>query len=39
MEILESLLTINGKDIYKEYRAFLAEDKSGGHDNLSLIHI
>lgn len=37
MEILESLLTINGKDIYKEYRAFLAEDKSGGHDNYNAL--
>lgn len=37
MKILESLLTINGIDIYKEYHAFLAEDKPGGHDNYNAL--
>ena len=33
MEILEGLLTINGKDPYREYKAVLAEDKESSHSN------
>lgn len=34
---LEGLVIINGKDIWTEFGAFLAEEKSGGRDNLTAI--
>ena len=37
MKILKSLLTINDTDIYDVYRAFLAEDKPGGHENYNAL--
>ncbi len=33
MEILEGLLTINGRDPYLDFGAFLAEAEAGGHTN------
>lgn len=35
--ILEGLVLINGADIWKEFGAFLAEEKRGGKDNLTAI--
>ena len=37
MEALEGLVTINGADIWKEYGAFLTEEKKGGRENLTAI--
>ncbi len=37
MEALEGLVTINGSDIWKEYGAFLTEEKKGGRENLTAI--
>lgn len=37
MEVLEGLVTINGTDIWKEYGAFLTEEKKGGRENLTAI--
>ena len=37
MEALEGLVTINGTDIWKEYGAFLTEEKKGGRENLTAI--
>lgn len=37
METLEGLVTINGTDIWKEYGAFLTEEKKGGRENLTAI--
>ncbi len=37
MEALEGLVTINGTDIWKEYGAFLTEEKRGGRENLTAI--
>ena len=37
METLEGLVTINGIDIWKEYGAFLTEEKRGGRENLTAI--
>ncbi len=37
MEALEGLVTINGIDIWKEYGAFLVEEKRGGRENLTAI--
>ena len=37
MEALEGLVTINGADIWKEYGAFLTEEKKGGRENLTTI--
>ncbi len=37
MEALEGLVTINGADIWKEYGAFLTEEKRGGRENLTAI--
>ena len=37
MEALEGLVTINGIDIWKEYGAFLTEEKRGGRENLTAI--
>ncbi len=33
MEVLEGLLFINKKDVFKEYGVFLHEDKAGAHTN------
>jgi len=35
--ILEGLLYINDKDVYKTYGAFLSEDKEGAHTNYSAL--
>lgn len=35
--ILEGQVTINGKDIWKEYGVFLTEEKNGGRDNINAI--
>lgn len=37
METLEGLVIINGTDIWKEYGAFLTEEKKGGRENLKAI--
>lgn len=37
MNVLEGQTVINGKDIWKEFGAFLAEEKSGGRTNLRAI--
>lgn len=37
MEALEGLVTINGTDIWKEFGAFLTEEKKGGRENLNAI--
>ena len=37
MEALEGLVMINGIDIWKEYGAFLTEEKRGGRENLTAI--
>ncbi|WP_289300054.1 hypothetical protein [Xylanibacter muris] len=37
METLEGLVTINGTDIWKEFGAFLTEEKRGGRENLTAI--
>lgn len=37
METLEGLVTINGIDIWKEFGAFLTEEKKGGRENLNAI--
>lgn len=37
MEALEGLVMINGTDIWKEYGAFLTEEKKGGRENLTAI--
>lgn len=37
MEALEGLVTINGTDIWKEFGAFLTEEKRGGRENLNAI--
>lgn len=37
METLEGLVIINGTDIWKEYGAFLTEEKKGGRENLTAI--
>lgn len=37
MEALEGLVTINGTDIWKEFGAFLTEEKKGGRENLTAI--
>lgn len=37
MYTLEGLVTINGTDIWKEYGAFLTEEKKGGRENLTAI--
>lgn len=37
METLEGLVLINGTDIWKEYGAFLTEEKRGGRENLTAI--
>lgn len=37
MEALEGLVTINGIDIWKEFGAFLTEEKPGGRENLTAI--
>ena len=34
---LTGLLTINGKDVWTEFGAFLAEEKRGGRENLTAI--
>lgn len=36
-KILKGLVLMNGTDIWKEYGAFLAEEKRGGMDNLTAI--
>lgn len=37
MHDLTGLLTINGTDVWKEFGAFLAEEKRGGRENLAAI--
>jgi len=37
MDTLEGFVTINGTDIWKEYGAFLTEEKKGGRENLTAI--
>lgn len=37
MDALEGLVIINGTDIWKEYGAFLTEEKKGGRENLTAI--
>lgn len=37
METLEGLVTINDIDIWKEYGAFLTEEKKGGRENLTAL--
>lgn len=37
MDTLEGLVTINGTDIWKEFGAFLTEEKKGGRENLTAI--
>lgn len=37
MRELDGLVTINGIDIWKEYGAFLTEEKKGGRENLTAI--
>lgn len=37
MEILEGLLLVNDKDVYKEYGAYLSEEKEDSHDNYSAL--
>lgn len=37
MDELKGLVTINGTDIWKEYGAFLTEEKKGGRENLTAI--
>lgn len=37
MHNLEGLVIVNGTDIWKEYGAFLTEEKKGGRDNLTAI--
>lgn len=37
MRELDGLVTINGTDIWKEYGAFLTEEKKGGRENLTAI--
>lgn len=37
MDNLEGLVTINGIDIWKEYGAFLTEEKKGGRENLTAL--
>nr|WP_303743137.1 hypothetical protein [uncultured Duncaniella sp.] len=37
METLEGLVIINNVDIWKEYGAFLTEEKKGGRENLTAI--
>lgn len=37
METLEGLVKINGTDIWKEFGAFLTEERKGGRENLTAI--
>ncbi len=37
MEALDGLVIINGTDIWKEFGAFLTEEKKGGRENLNAI--